>query len=237
MVTGDMTPLPATQVPPLLHSPPWTTAASSNSSSDEPNSNLGETWMKKKRSKRGYHHHEGLSEEENLALSLLMLARDTSAVSSSAAAAVSSSPSLSSVPSPPVNLDHKCSLCGKSFPSYQALGGHKTAIGNRPLPLQQEDRLYAGSPAVSAGSGSSKIHQCSICQKTFPTGQALGGHKRCHYDGTIGSAAGNRRFDLNLPPVPEFGFGHGQRWNWVLEDDDEVQSPLPVKKPRNFITA
>ncbi|MCO5602136.1 hypothetical protein L7F22_056264 [Adiantum nelumboides] len=29
-----------------------------------------------------------------------------------------------------------------------------------------------------------KIHQCSICNRVFSTGQALGGHKRCHWGGS-----------------------------------------------------
>jgi hypothetical protein len=33
---------------------------------------------------------------------------------------------LQSPPSP-VKLNHKCSVCDKAFPSYQALGGHKAS--------------------------------------------------------------------------------------------------------------
>ncbi|KAL3725698.1 hypothetical protein ACJRO7_030690 [Eucalyptus globulus] len=29
---------------------------------------------------------------------------------------------------------------------------------------------------------SGKVRECSICNKSFPTGQALGGHNRCHYE-------------------------------------------------------
>jgi hypothetical protein len=25
-------------------------------------------------------------------------------------------------------------------------------------------------------------HRCSICSRVFPSGQALGGHKRCHWE-------------------------------------------------------
>ncbi|KAI9184724.1 hypothetical protein LWI28_000506 [Acer negundo] len=33
------------------------------------------------------------------------------------------------------------------------------------------------------GGGGDQLHQCNICSKNFPTGQALGGHKRCHWTG------------------------------------------------------
>ncbi|GJV75266.1 ribonuclease H-like domain-containing protein [Tanacetum coccineum] len=34
-----------------------------------------------------------------------------------------------------------------------------------------------------SNSAVSHVHQCKICDKVFPTGQALGGHKRCHWTG------------------------------------------------------
>ncbi|ESQ30821.1 hypothetical protein EUTSA_v10012368mg, partial [Eutrema salsugineum] len=34
------------------------------------------------------------------------------------------------------------------------------------------------------------IHECSICHKVFPTDQALGGHKRCHYECNLSGGGG-----------------------------------------------
>jgi hypothetical protein len=76
----------------------------------------------------------------------------------------------------------------------------------------------------------------------LPEGQALGGHKRCHYwDGmsvsisvSSGMASSSglstvRNFDLNLAPLPENGdAGMMKRW----AEEEEVQSPLPIKKRR-----
>ncbi|PKA65936.1 Zinc finger protein ZAT10 [Apostasia shenzhenica] len=212
-------------------------------------------WTKRKRSKRHprFFDHQP-TEEEYLAFCLLMLARDGSA----AAAAASGD----RVPAPP-SLDHKCSVCGKAFPSYQALGGHKAShrkpiLGSAGGVAVGDDRLSAGSPAASSSSSTAggRVHQCQICLKTFPTGQALGGHKRCHYDGTIGSAAGAgfsasaaasasseaaiagaRGFDLNLPAAPDQFALEIVRRCWMPEEEDEVQSPLPLKKPCLSITA
>ncbi|KAG7594656.1 Zinc finger C2H2 superfamily [Arabidopsis thaliana x Arabidopsis arenosa] len=78
--------------------------------------------------------------------------------------------------------DHfKCSVCGKEFPSYQALGGHKA--GHRVKPPVENATGEKTRPKRLAPSG--KIHKCSICYRLFPTGQSLGGHKRLHYEGVL----------------------------------------------------
>ncbi|XP_044503927.1 zinc finger protein ZAT1-like [Mangifera indica] len=37
------------------------------------------------------------------------------------------------------------------------------------------------TPSPSSSKRKSKLHVCSICHRVFPSGQALGGHKRCHW--------------------------------------------------------
>ncbi|GAB2222470.1 hypothetical protein Droror1_Dr00013692 [Drosera rotundifolia] len=236
---------------------------------------------------------EPITEEEYLALCLIMLAhgRTDSFITkpqppppeapTKKEAATAVPPSTASrtndntnnKPSPPpVLLDekptmsYKCSVCDKSFGSYQALGGHKAS--HRKLPGADEDQKSASSaatapivPSVSNPVGG-KTHECSICHKSFPTGQALGGHKRCHYEGTInghvrsgasrsGSSAvtttsegvgsttvSHREFDLNLPPTTtELGAGEHHLMMMMGKKsrfyvDEEVESPHPSKKPR-----
>lgn len=173
-----------------------------------------ESWTKRKRTKRHRTDHQSNppSEEEYLALCLLMLARGSS----------SSDDDDDHSPPPPPPYDHhhrdyKCSVCGKSFPSYQALGGHKTSHRK---PVSNNNNNDDGNNSISNGSvinsgnisnglvgQSGKTHKCSICFKSFPSGQALGGHKRCHYDGgngngnstSTGNGSNNYGFDLNLP--------------------------------------
>ncbi|GER31211.1 zinc finger family protein [Striga asiatica] len=36
-------------------------------------------------------------------------------------------------------------------------------------------------PLVGSARRKSKVHECSICHRVFGSGQALGGHKRCHW--------------------------------------------------------
>ncbi|KAF8776742.1 hypothetical protein HU200_003477 [Digitaria exilis] len=162
-------------------------------------------------------------------------------------------------PAPPLDL-HPCSVCGKAFSSYQALGGHKASHRAKPPPPPppSSPQQHAVAPPSSSGSagdvvavvsgdgGKAAAHECNVCGKVFPTGQALGGHKRCHYDGTIGSAAARSRaastamiaggggggggFDLNLPAMMDVT----ERCA-VATEEDEVLSPLGLKKPRFMI--
>ncbi|PUZ67648.1 hypothetical protein GQ55_3G452700 [Panicum hallii var. hallii] len=208
-----------------------------------------EGWAKRKRSRR---RREQLprepTEEEYLALCLVMLARGRRDVAA---------------PAPPHQQEpHACSVCGKAFASYQALGGHKASHRTKPpAPVvtastaagaEQQQQQHAApapssSPAGSAGEGgkpAAAAHECNVCGKAFPTGQALGGHKRCHYDGTIGSAAAPARssrvtsstavggFDLNLPALPDVPERCG-----AVPEEEEVLSPLAFKKPRFMIPA
>ncbi|KAF3323274.1 zinc finger protein ZAT6-like protein [Carex littledalei] len=133
-------------------------------------------------------------------------------------------------------LHFKCSICGKGFSSYQALGGHKSSHRRPMHPGQIETiKMAPGNLNKNTGSDGGKgAHRCNVCHKSFATGQALGGHKRCHYwEGSsvsVSTMSGSgsastlttcvRDFDLNMPP----------RGGWG--EEEEVMSPLPVKKRR-----
>ncbi|URD73519.1 Zinc finger protein [Musa troglodytarum] len=164
------------------------------------------------------------TEEEFYALCLVMLSRGIGGGAAFEHEHVPPPP-----PPPPKAQSYECSVCGKAFPSYQALGGHKTSH-RKPAATTAaaggDDAASVsnggGAPIVVAGA-LGKPHECSVCHKSFPTGQALGGHMRCHYDGVIGGratagagitatavsssgAASSGRdwgFDLNRPPQPQ----------------------------------
>ncbi|XP_021912602.1 zinc finger protein ZAT10 [Carica papaya] len=211
-----------------------------------------ESWTKRKRSKRPRFDHIP-TEEEYLALCLIMLAQGGAAATAPSPAStrtVDSHRQRSPIPSVPVaaaeeKVSYRCSVCNKAFPSYQALGGHKAS--HRKLAAGADDGQSTSTTTTTSATtmaGTGKSHECSICHKSFPTGQALGGHKRCHYDGGAANSAvtssegvgstnnvshghvSHRDFDLNLPPRPNF---------FISRDVDEVISPMPIKKPRLLI--
>ncbi|EYU37579.1 hypothetical protein MIMGU_mgv1a024189mg, partial [Erythranthe guttata] len=154
-------------------------------------------------------------------------------------------PAAAAAASPAAN-SYKCSVCDKAFASYQALGGHKASHRAKPptaAAISSDDRSpYTAIPAAAASNPTSalnpsgRLHECTICHKSFTSGQALGGHKRKHYEGVIGSGAAKSRttssnggatsdqmtaaavirdFDLNVAPPPE------------LMCDEEAESALP----------
>ncbi|KAG6402549.1 hypothetical protein SASPL_134745 [Salvia splendens] len=184
--------------------------------------NYLEPWSKGKRSKRP-RTSDHPTEEEYLALCLIMLARGGAA----------SSPAAPPQKSLPPLAVYKCSVCNKTFGSYQALGGHKAS--HRKLTSGDGgDELSTASAVTTTSGAGGRVHECTICHKRFPTGQALGGHKRRHYDGSaaaasssegVGSTVSHRDFDLNLPAFPD------QFWR-RFGGEDEVESPHPAKKAR-----
>ncbi|XP_020085328.1 uncharacterized protein LOC109708129 [Ananas comosus] len=58
-----------------------------------------------------------------------------------------------------------------------AVAGMAMAI----VPFSNPPPLAAVAPPPSPLKKKSKVHECSICHRVFTSGQALGGHKRCHW--------------------------------------------------------
>lgn len=90
---------------------------------------------------------------------------------------------------------HLCDTCGKTFPSPQALGGHKTCHRK----TNATSSLSAtGEAKVGEDAGKAKAHVCKICQKAFRCGQALGGHQRLHYEGPLHKSAGKGKVEKSM---------------------------------------
>lgn len=104
----------------------------------------------------------------------------------------------------PVSKNKKhfmCNICGRSFSSYQALGGHKAHHNSNDQKAEDGDAVV-GSFEPPGGGGGGAEHRCTFCYKVFSKGQALGGHRRhCQRPTVAENQEKMFSFDLNeLPP-------------------------------------
>ncbi|PKU84440.1 Zinc finger protein ZAT12 [Dendrobium catenatum] len=91
----------------------------------------------------------------------------------------------------------ECKTCYKQFPSFQALGGHRTS--------HKRMKMREGSEAMKT-ERIKKVHGCTVCGLEFSMGQALGGHMTKHRRHEYGDQKDEKKeakllFDLNLPPM------------------------------------
>ncbi|KAE9619240.1 putative transcription factor C2H2 family [Lupinus albus] len=137
---------------------------------------------------------------------------------------------------------YECKTCSRTFPSFQALGGHRVSH-KKPKAMaatmaingtQEKKQLFLSSEEEefqfktnnnrpnslklnSRGNfysnNKSKVHECSICGAEFTSGQALGGHMRRH------RAPVGTNTTLSLAPI-------------ALEPEEDLQP----RKKRNFLS-
>ncbi|XP_073316765.1 zinc finger protein ZAT2-like [Primulina huaijiensis] len=98
----------------------------------------------------------------------------------------------------------ECSSCKKVFGSHQALGGHrashKNVKGCYAIAMNNvDDQEHRVEGDGTRDNQMITGHKCSICMRVFSSGQALGGHKRCHWEKAAAEEAGG--FDLNFPAM------------------------------------
>nr|VDD15284.1 unnamed protein product [Brassica rapa] len=93
----------------------------------------------------------------------------------------------------------QCKGCKKVFASHQALGGHRAShkkvkgcfASQDKKAEEEEEEEYKeeedeeeeeeeDKPHITTRKRSN-VHECTICHRVFSSGQALGGHKRCHW--------------------------------------------------------
>ncbi|KAG6486613.1 zinc finger protein ZAT5-like [Zingiber officinale] len=153
---------------------------------------------------------------------------------------------------------YRCKTCSRCFPSFQALGGHRTshkkpktmALHDAADETQVHQVAAAGAlitrPAATATSNDDaaaaagnkpRVHECSICGAEFSSGQALGGHMRRHRPLT--APAGPQQIikqdktvislDLNLPAPAD---DDGELDN--ITESPAVPFPFETRRPLVF---
>uniref|UniRef100_A0ACD5ZCX4 Uncharacterized protein n=1 Tax=Avena sativa TaxID=4498 RepID=A0ACD5ZCX4_AVESA len=61
------------------------------------------------------------------------------------------------------------------------LGAAEVATAAPEMPIMPTADVATAPSAFSPFKKKGKVHECSICHRVFTSGQALGGHKRCHW--------------------------------------------------------
>ncbi|XP_066315330.1 zinc finger protein ZAT8-like [Miscanthus floridulus] len=125
----------------------------------------------------------------------------------------------------------ECKTCSKRFPSFQALGGHRTSHTR----LQARMLSDPAAAAAAAERDRARVHECAVCGLEFSMGQALGGHMRRHRGEAPPPAAHDNPAaqtdrdmpDLNLPPLDDDGIciGSGDGQGPQQSDDDRGSEP------------
>ncbi|KAG8371046.1 hypothetical protein BUALT_Bualt13G0046200 [Buddleja alternifolia] len=116
---------------------------------------------------------------------------------------------------------HICVICNRSFTTHQALGGHRSShnkfkminIVNTNEDSRAKSSRRSPSQRASTNNEENFLHLCNICNKNFPSGRALKGHKMCHAYRAAGSSSSHGKnekgaktaqkvhlFDLNKMP-------------------------------------
>ncbi|XP_022139173.1 zinc finger protein ZAT5 [Momordica charantia] len=141
---------------------------------------------------------------------------------------------------------YECKTCYRTFPSFQALGGHR-ASHKKPKAMEAEKKLFLSSDDEEMqfknsnnithplslqlsqrgnlySSGKAKVHECAICGAEFTSGQALGGHMRRHRAMPVGT---NTALSLTPMPIEPEDQRQPKRQRSVLSLDLDLNLPAP----------
>ncbi|XP_073153963.1 zinc finger protein ZAT10-like [Henckelia pumila] len=104
---------------------------------------------------------------------------------------------------------YSCSMCSKT--ERQVLGGHKSShykftmkIYDAIDDLRPKKQLLISTATCHQQIGDGRTHYtCKICFKTFPSGQALGGHQRRQWTGNMKRQSAPKILDFDMNELPK----------------------------------
>ncbi|XP_028754146.1 zinc finger protein ZAT4-like [Neltuma alba] len=102
---------------------------------------------------------------------------------------------------------------------------------NSALHFDQGSNNNNASSMASSSKRKSKVHECSICHRVFSSGQALGGHKRCHW---ITSNAPDTSALARFQQFQEQIEQHMTNNNQVMAKFDDSDQPIDLKLDLNL---
>ncbi|KAK6137710.1 hypothetical protein DH2020_028545 [Rehmannia glutinosa] len=144
----------------------------------------------------------------------------------------------------------QCKACKKIFNSHQALGGHRAShkkvkgcfaaksVDDDDQDSIQEEHdsltLSGSDPSRTARKGA-KMHECSVCRRVFSSGQALGGHKRCHWlttstDNAFIPSFQDFQYDAMFTNHPHHEYNNNNNNN-IRDQDDHDRLDLNLNLP------
>ncbi|KAF8077536.1 hypothetical protein N665_1030s0019 [Sinapis alba] len=156
---------------------------------------------------------------------------------------------------------YQCKTCDRTFPSFQALGGHRAShkkpkaaaglhsdhdlkksiyndtvslhLNNVPTATPNNNSSHR-SLVVYGKASNNKVHECGICGAEFTSGQALGGHMRRHRGAVVASAASASTTTLRVAATAATA-------NTALSlspmSFDQMSVQTPVKRARSAVVS
>ncbi|AAG51397.1 putative transcription factor C2H2 family [Arabidopsis thaliana] len=158
---------------------------------------------------------------------------------------------------------YQCKTCDRTFPSFQALGGHrashkkpKAAMGlhsnhdhkksnyddavslhlNNVLTTTPNNNSNHRSLVVYGKGSNNKVHECGICGAEFTSGQALGGHMRRHRGAVVAAAAASTA-TVSVAAIPATANTALSLSPMSFDQMSEGPIQAPVKRARSAVVS